>query len=399
MESASPLISTGHLARNMLQDQVAVVTGAGSGIGYEAARALIWLGAHVIIAEIDKRTGADAAVRLNAEFGASRATFIHTDVGDDKSIQRLAQLVLRAHSRVDIVLNNAAIEPLGAVKDVPIEKWDASYRVNLRGPVLLARAFLLAMLARNCGIFVCVSSVGGPYMGPYEVLKSAQVALANTIDAELEGTGVIAFTIGPGIVKTAAADAGIKQLAPLMGKSVDEIYEMNKAHLLSVEAAGTGFAAAIALASQFGGQEINSIQALVSAGISGENGAEAGKTTALTVEEMDRALALCKQVRKTLAEQSEGWKTRSVFERGWVVRDFRKTAGAPADEWLARLEKLEAALATHDAVALGERVPLEQLAAYYRHLKKMATTIFKKTRPSCKNKQGLCRDGWRRSSS
>jgi NAD(P)-dependent dehydrogenase (short-subunit alcohol dehydrogenase family) len=143
------LIATGTLTRQSLAGKVAVVTGAGGGIGFEAARALIWLGARVIVAEVNKCAGQDAEARLVNEFGQGTARSIQTDVGDERSVSRLASQAVRDFGKVDVVLNNATIALLGAVKNVPINNWDASYRVNLRGPVLLARAFLPGMVTRK----------------------------------------------------------------------------------------------------------------------------------------------------------------------------------------------------------------------------------------------------------
>ncbi len=373
MNSPTPLISRGNLTREALKGQVAVVTGAGRGIGFEASRALIWLGARVVVAEIDRHNGTEAAARLNAEFGSGSALFVETDVGDEKSIEQLAHSALRAFGRVDIVVNNATITPMGAVKDVSIKDWDASYRVNLRGPAMLARAFLPGMLERNCGVFVCVSSVGSAFMGAYESFKAAQVHLANTMDAELEGTGVIAFTIGPGMVPTPGLEAGLKQLGPMFGKTVAELYAMNESHIISVEAAGAGFAAAVALAPRFRGQEIDSTVALAAAGITIGDGAATKAGAALTREKLREALAHCKSVCATLAEQAEGWKKRSLFERQWVIRDFRKNAGMPVEEWLEKLERLEDCLEAGDAEQAGKlEVPLDKLAHYYSHMKEVA---------------------------
>lgn len=287
---------------------------------------MIWLGAHVVIAEIDKSAGKDAAARLTKALGEGTAMFIQTDVGDERSVARLARQILRLRGKVDIVLNNATIAPLGAVKDVPIKVWDASYRVNLRGPVLLARAFLPGMLERDYGVFVCVSSTGLAYLGAYEIFKTAQVELANTLDAELEGTGVIAFTIGPGAVPTATFQSSIGRLANLYGKTVAEFYEMVKDQIISVEAAGAGFAAAIALADCFRGQEIASFQALHAAGIELPEEERGITEVALTSEELEQVLTLCREVRTTLAEQSEAWKRRSVFDGSTCcapLRDMR----------------------------------------------------------------------------
>jgi NAD(P)-dependent dehydrogenase (short-subunit alcohol dehydrogenase family) len=365
------VISSLHLAPDTLRGETVVVTGAGGGIGYEAARGLLWLGANIVIAEINAESGQHAADLLGKEFDASRVLFVLTDVGDEASVAHLAEIANGKFGKVDVVLNNATIASLGLVKDLPIETWDASYRVNLRGPVLMARAFLPDMLKRNHGTFICVSSSGSAFMGSYESFKAAQVHLANTLDAELEESGVIAFTIGPGLIPTETANQAVEKLAPMMGMTVEQFFAMNKSIVLTVEEAGTGFAVAVALAVQFRGQEISSIQALKLAGWdSGEVEAVTGPT--LDMGRRVQALEWCRRVRTTLTEQSEGWRGRSLFERQWVIRDFRKTAGMPAEEWLEMLTHLEASLQPGSVTTQIPDLPLDRLAGYYNHLAELA---------------------------
>jgi len=359
------LIATGRLTQGMLAGRIALVTGAGGGIGYEACRSLIWLGARTIIAEINKKNGQESAARLNEEFGADSAFFIHSDVGDEKSIQRLAKEALRHYGKVDIVINNATIASLGAVKDVPISDWDASYRVNLRGPVLLARAFVPAMLARKHGVFMCVSSLGTAFMGAYEAMKAAQVHLGTTLDAELENSGVYAFTIGPGFVPTETALSATPKLAAMMGIPMDQLRQILKANTISVEAAGAGFAAAVALADQFHGQETASVGALVSAGI--ELPADGGTSQATyTDEDCRQILEMTRKVRAVLVEQTGGWKKRSVFEQQWLIRSFKKYAGMTVEAWLDTLDRLEKAADSHSSEDLaGVNAPVKALADYH----------------------------------
>jgi NAD(P)-dependent dehydrogenase (short-subunit alcohol dehydrogenase family) len=367
------IIGTGSLSRHSLAGRIAVITGAGGGIGYEAARSLLWLGSKVIIAEIDPKTGRQATHKLNEEFGPDLALFVRTDVGDEGSIKNLARRAEKTYGRVDIVLNNATVAPLGAVKDVDVKVWDASYRVNLRGPVLLARAFVPGMVARNWGVFVCVSSTGGPYMGAYEALKAAQVHLGTTLHMELENTEVSAFTIGPGFVPTHTASSSIPALAAMMNKSEKEMQEVLKPHTLSVVAAGAGFAAAVAMASRYRGQEISSLQALVDAGIDVPASGQIARDCLLNPQQLEQALALCRSVRTTLVEQSAGWKDRSIFEQQWLIRTFRQKASLPVEEWLRVLERLEMVLQTQDFAALATiNPPLDRLASYYEHLYQMA---------------------------
>jgi hypothetical protein len=225
------------------------------------------------------------------------------------------------------------------------------------------------MIQRDHGVFACVSSTGTAFLGGYETFKAAQVHLANTLDAELDGTNVIAYTIGPGLVPTETASKAVAQLAPQMGMSVEQFFEMNKGAVLSVEEAGAGFAASIVFAEKFRGQEISSIQALKAADINFGSG-EAEKVSAgINAEKRKQAQALCEAVYITLKEQSQGWKNRSLFERQWVIRDFKKTAGMPVEEWLVTLEGLKEQLSGDGAVT---RPPLEKLAGYYEHLAYLA---------------------------
>lgn len=350
--TAPLVISRGRLRAGALAGEVVIVTGAGGGIGLEAARALLWLGAHVVIAEIDEESGRAAQVMLPG------ALFVATDVADARSVWALVEAVESRFGRIDAVVNNATYAPFGAaVAETPVEVWDRSYAVNLRGPVLLARACLPDMIARRHGVFVCVSSTGGPFLAPYETLKAAQVALANALDAELEGTGLVAFTIGPGLVPTKTASEAIERLAPRLGMTVDQFWASNSGAVLSVEAAGAGFAAAVAQAERYAGQEISSTQALMDAGI--EVDVPPTGAAALDVPALAR-------VRATLAEQLDGWKKRSFFERQWMLRDFKQRAGMPVERMLEELE-----------AGIVQRPSLQKLAGFYAHMGELAAGYVK----------------------
>ncbi|MGD1995130.1 MAG: SDR family NAD(P)-dependent oxidoreductase, partial [Anaerolineae bacterium] len=93
------LIASGTLPADALAGEVAIVTGAGRGIGLEAARALIWLGARVILAEIDQENGKDAERRLAQEFSPEVVRFVQADVGDEQSLSRLKSAALDAFGR------------------------------------------------------------------------------------------------------------------------------------------------------------------------------------------------------------------------------------------------------------------------------------------------------------
>lgn len=376
------LIATGALARDSLVGETVLVTGAGHGIGSEAVRSLLWLGANVVIAEIDDVAGRETEARLAIEFGPDHLLFAATDVADAEAVSRLVGAATSRFGRIDTVLNNATFAPAGmSVVESTVDAWDRSYAVNLRGPVLLARACLPEMMTRRHGAFVCVSSTGGPYLAPYETLKAAQLALANSLDAELEGTGVTAFTIGPGLVPTETAVAAIERVAPRLGMSVDTFWASNRAAVLSVEAAGAGFAAAIAMAERYAGQEISSTQALVDAGIPPPAGPDRATVGETQVRDLSSIAEQCERVRATLAEQSAGWKERSFFERQWMLRDFKQRAGMPVERWLESLGQLEERLSAGGLDGLPDQRPaLKRLAAFYGHLGELARGYVKDLR-------------------
>jgi NAD(P)-dependent dehydrogenase (short-subunit alcohol dehydrogenase family) len=396
------LIGTGTLAAGSLTGETVVVTGGGNGIGFEAARSLLWLGAAVVIAEIDETAAASAERRLADEWSPERICVVTADVADEASVRNLVGLAEARFGRIDVVLNNATYAPAGeAVVETAVGDWDRSYAVNLRGPVLLARACLPAMVARRHGTFVCVSSTGGPFLAAYETQKAAQVALANSLDAELEGSGVTAFTIGPGLVPTATAKAAIERVAPRLGMSLTEFWTLNQGAVLSVEAAGAGFAAAIALASRYAGQEISSSQALIDAGIDSSGGSlvepqvDSARVSAPSArpEDLERAAASCRTVAATLREQAAGWAGRSFFERQWMLRDFKQRAGMPVERMVEGLDRMTERLADGDLPgALAASPPLERLAGFYEHLGDLARGYVKD--PHEREKQMATVAGW-----
>lgn len=365
----SSILSQTNLKPGELKGKVAIVTGAGGGIGYEAAASLLWLGATVIIAEINRRTGKEAVKKLSLYYPEKRVAYIHVDVANRLSVKAFSARVKKQFQHIDILIHNATIAPLGLVKDNPIKIWDASYGVNLRGPVMLTRAFLPSMLRRNSGVIVCVSSTGTAYMGAYETFKAAQVHLASTLDAELENTGISVFSIGPGLVPTKTATRAIKELAPQIGMDEDKFYEINEGAMLTVEEAGAGFAAAVALADQFRGQEISSRQALNAAGFSAHPTESSQIHMNLTPQEREIALTLAENVLQTFNDQSSNWENRSLFERQWMLRDFKKHAGMPVDVWCEHLENLNKQLANDLTIT---KIPLGHLSSYYEHLADLA---------------------------
>lgn len=362
------VISKGSLQKDQLGGKIALITGAGGGIGFEAARSLIWLGATVIIVDIDKHKGKTAAAKLKKEFGPNTSIFMRTDIGKERQVKSLAKKVYRLYGHLDIILNNATVAPIGTVQKVGIRKWDLSYRTNLRGPVLLLEYFLPKMLERNTGVIAFVPSSGAaPYMGAYEVFKTSQVELSNTLSGELEGTGVITYSIGPGIVKTDTAQKAISEVAPLYGKSEAEFYKMSEHVLLTADEAGAGFAASVALANNYSGLEISSSQALTDIGVTFQ---DKNDNTRILLQTGDYrpVLEVLYEIRQTFSGQVDGWKSRSVFERQWVLRDFKKYTGAAPEYFIDKLKEFYERTQNNElSKSALKELPVDKIALYYKH--------------------------------
>lgn len=191
-----------------LDGAVAVVTGAGRGIGEAVALELAAAGTAVGLVS---RTPGDLE-RVAARTGAlgSSAAVIAADIGDPDQVARAAGRAAAVLGPIDLLVNNAAtISPLGPTSEVDPDRWEAAVRTNLFGPVRLTRAVLPAMLARGRGMIVNLSSgvvaapprmVGG---NAYVSSKGALEAHTLNLAGELDGTGVSANVFRPGAVDTA----------------------------------------------------------------------------------------------------------------------------------------------------------------------------------------------------
>ena len=315
-----------------LKNKVILLTGAGGGIGFETAQVLASKEAFIIIVDIDKDKGSKAVQQINNHYPNS-AVYYEVDLSDASQVKKLCDDVYREYGCPDVVFNNATIVPLGSIGDVDIVTWDKSYFVNLRAPILLANYFLPYMRKRNSGCLIFVSSSGAaPFMGAYETFKTAQVEVSNTLALELENTNVYSYKIGPGLVKTDTAEKSIIRIASNTGMSIDEFYDMNKAHILSATEASTGFALSILNAEKYHGQEISSIQVL-------NDFHYYTQTDVVNEESLIFDTELIDRIMTTFQEQYDGWNNMNIFERQWVLRDFKKHVGCSADK--AKSELLE----------------------------------------------------------
>lgn len=347
--------------KTALTGNTVLLTGAGGGIGRETALAFAALGAFVLLTDIDRARGEQATAAVNLRFPQA-AHFLHADLSDKEAVAALCEKVLAQYGCPDILFHNAAVVVTGQVGAVPFQAWEHSYAVNLRAPILLTSSFLPHMRKRDRGCVVFVSSSGAaPYLNAYEVFKTAQGEFSNGLAAELEGTHIYTYTIAPGLVRTQTAEDSIQAVAAHMGLSTEAFYREQAAHTLSPQEAGQGFALSTLSASTYHGQEISSLQALHECLGTGRD-----RTTPPATEAPALPPALLIRIFDTFQAQYHGWLQRNLFERQWVLRDFKKRVGLPA-------EAVDNTLQTaRNTLERGERPTLSpalfaKLQAYWQH--------------------------------
>jgi NAD(P)-dependent dehydrogenase (short-subunit alcohol dehydrogenase family) len=185
-----------------IEGAVAVVTGGASGIGRGIAEVLAERCARVVIADIEKA----AIDRATAELGVVGA---RVDVADPASVAALADEVMRRYGRVDIVVNNAGVGPVGPISDLTLADWDWVLDVNLRGVIHGVHTFLPLLRANaEGGHLVNTASMAAfaplANLGAYAASKAAVAALSEVLAAELadEGSRVHVTLLTPGSVNT-----------------------------------------------------------------------------------------------------------------------------------------------------------------------------------------------------
>jgi 2-keto-3-deoxy-L-fuconate dehydrogenase len=194
-----------------LTNKIALVTGAGSGIGEAIARCLCAAGATVYIADRDTENGQ----RVANSIGRS-ATFVQMDVADETSCAAAAEMVLAKHGRrCDILINNAGIGHVGALPQTTAADLDRLWAVNVRGAFNLCKAIVPGMLERGSGSVINMASIAGIVAVrdrlAYTVSKFAIVGLTKALALDHSSTGVRFNCLCPGRVETPFVQSRLKE--------------------------------------------------------------------------------------------------------------------------------------------------------------------------------------------
>ena len=185
-----------------LLDRVAIVTGAGQGIGRGIAMCLARAGAHVVIA--DQAPDRIASVTAAVEDLGVQALGIPTDVSRADEVKRMVQQAVERFGKIDILVNNAGTLVVKPMVEQTEEEWDRVLDVNLKGVFLCCRHVLPEMIARKRGAIVNIASIAAFHVtvAPYAASKAGVVALTRDLAYEVGRLGIRVNAIAPGPIET-----------------------------------------------------------------------------------------------------------------------------------------------------------------------------------------------------
>jgi NAD(P)-dependent dehydrogenase (short-subunit alcohol dehydrogenase family) len=207
-----------------LADRVAIVTGAGRGIGRATALELAKLGADVVIAEVDQNN-ADTTAKLVKDAGR-RAAVIPTDVTRRADLAQLAERTRSQFGRIDILVNNAGIYRAAATLDVTEEHWDAIMTINAKAVFFATQAVLPAMIAARRGSIVSLASMAGKIGSktnlPYNASKAAVISMTKSLALAHAADGIRVNCVCPGFVETDMWNMVARDQSKLLGQTPEE---------------------------------------------------------------------------------------------------------------------------------------------------------------------------------
>jgi 3-hydroxybutyrate dehydrogenase len=214
-----------HIGSGRLQDKVAIITGAASGIGKEIAILFAKEGAKVAIADLDPRAAEATARGIDPE--GRGVIGIGMDVSSEEQVEQGTTAVIETFGRLDILICNAGIQIVAPIVDFEFAKWKKMLAIHLDGAFLGTRAALRQMYRQNSGIIIYMGSVhskeASSLKAPYVAAKHGLVGLAKVVAKEGAAHGVRSNVICPGFVRTPLVEKQIPEQAKELGISEQDV--------------------------------------------------------------------------------------------------------------------------------------------------------------------------------
>ena len=195
--------------KKRFSNQVSIITGGASGIGYSIAQCLGGEGSNLVIVDRDAESGKRSAAELNAS--GINTVLVLGDVSDEKVAENAVAQAKENWDRLDVLINNAGItgDP-GSIWELPVTEMDRVYRPNLRATYLFCQKAIPLMLRNDYGRIVNIASIAGkegnPKMVPYSSTKAAVIGLTKSVGKELSDTGIRVNCGTPAVAHTAILD-------------------------------------------------------------------------------------------------------------------------------------------------------------------------------------------------
>ncbi|MFH1122141.1 MAG: SDR family NAD(P)-dependent oxidoreductase, partial [Pseudomonadota bacterium] len=187
-----------------LKDKIAMVTGAGAGIGKATSLLFAREGATVVVADINEKTAAETSGEVEAL--GRRALTVQADVSRYEEAKKMMEAVLAQLGRVDILVNNAGIGDVRKFTEITEADWDRILSVNLKSVFNCTQPIVRAMIDRRSGRIINLASVAGltgtPSHVHYSAAKGGVVAFTKALAKEVGQYGVTVNAIAPGMVET-----------------------------------------------------------------------------------------------------------------------------------------------------------------------------------------------------
>lgn len=187
-----------------LENRVAIVTGAGGGIGRACALAFADGGADVVVVDINSETA--AAVASEVEDRGRQGIASATDVASHEAVSRMVADTVDRFGHIDILVNAAIQRQPGHLEDLSLESWDRLTAIGLRGNFIVSQAVGRTMIAQRSGVILAITSTGGhspyPNTGAYSTVKAGAMMLAKSFGLEWAKYGVRSCSISPGMIRT-----------------------------------------------------------------------------------------------------------------------------------------------------------------------------------------------------